>query len=163
MTYVALLAVLVWLLIYYRNIVKMVLPLVPTLIAVGISSTAIYGLGITMSPLTALSGPLIVATCTEFSVLLMARYFEERERGLAPDDAITRASARIGRPFTAAGLTTVAGFAALAFSGFPLLTGFGLVTGISVGVALVSTLVVLPPLLVLADRTVALDNAGKAE
>jgi len=163
MTYVALIAVLIWLLIYYRNIVKMVLPLVPTLIAVGLSSTVIYALGITMSPLTALSGPLIVATCTEFSVLLMARYFEERAGGLAPNDAIAKASLRVGRPFTAAGLTTVAGFIALAFSGFPLLTDFGLVTAVSVGVALISTLVVLPPLLVLADQMVALDKARAAQ
>jgi len=163
MTYVALIAVLIWLLIYYRNVVKMVMPLVPTLIAIGLSSTVIYALRITMSPLTALSGPLIVATCTEFSVLLMARYFEERDGGLAPTDAIARASARIGRPFTAAGLTTVAGFTALAFSGFPLLTDFGLVTGVSVGVALISTLVVLPPLLVLADQMVAFDNVHKTE
>ena len=162
MTYVALIAVLVWLLVYYRNAVKMVLPLVPTLIAVGLSSSVIYALGITMSPLTALSGPLIVATCTEFSVLLMARYFEERGGGLAPNEAIARASVRIGRPFTAAGLTTVAGFIALAFSGFPLLTDFGLVTAVSVSVALLSTLVVLPPLLVLADQMIALDNANKA-
>ncbi len=156
MTYVALIAVLIWLLVYYRNVVKMLLPLVPALIAVGLSSSVIYALGITMSPLTALSGPLIVATCTEFSVLLMARYFEERKGGLAPDDAIARASVRIGRPFTASGLTTVAGFSMLAFSGFPLLTDFGLVTAVSVSVALISTLVVLPPLLVWADQRVGL-------
>jgi predicted RND superfamily exporter protein len=63
---------------------------------------------------------------------------------------------RIGRPFTAAGLTTVAGFSALAFSGFPLLTDFGLVTAVSVGVALLSTLIVLPPLLVRADELTGL-------
>lgn len=167
MTYVALIAVLIWLLVYYRNPLKMFMPLIPTLIAVGLSSSVIYAAGITMSPLTALSGPLIVATCTEFSVLLMARYFEERAQGLDPRPAIAKASVRIGRPFTASGLTTVAGFGALAFSGFPLLTDFGLVTAVSVGVALVSTLVVLPPLLVLADQNshllVATPTATAAE
>jgi hypothetical protein len=152
MTYAALGAVLVWLLISYRNLVKTVLPLMPILIAVGGSSAAIYLLGIELNPLTAVSGPLIIATCTEFSVLIMARYFEERERGQSPREAMSTASTRIGRAITASGLTTIAGFGVLAFSGFPLLETFGIVTALNVGIALLSTLIVLPPLLVWADE-----------
>ncbi len=51
----------------------------------------------------------------------MARYFEEREAGRLPNNAISTASTRIGRAFLSLGLTTVAGFGVLAFSGFPLL------------------------------------------
>jgi len=152
MIYVALGAVVVWLMIAYRNVVKTVLPILPVLIALGGSSAAIYLLGIELNPLTAVSGPLIIATCTEFSVLIMARYFEERERGLSPREAIDMASVRIGRAVTVAGLTTIGGFGVLAFSGFPLLETFGIVTALNVGIALFSTLIVLPPLLVWADE-----------
>jgi hydrophobe/amphiphile efflux-3 (HAE3) family protein len=152
MVYVALGAVLIWLLLAYRNIVKTVLPLLPVLIALGGSSVAIYALGIELNPLTAVSGPLIIATCTEFSVLIMARYFEERERGRTPREAIDMASARIGRAITVAGLTTIGGFGVLAFSRFPLLETFGIVTALNVGIALFSALIVLPPLLIWADE-----------
>lgn len=158
MTYLALAVVAAWLLLYYRHVAKAMLPLIPALIAIGVSSTSIFSLGIDLSPLTALSGPLIVATCTEFSVLLMARYFEEREAGRLPNSAISTASTRIGRAFVASGLTTVAGFGVLAFSGFPLLTSFGIVTGLSVAIALLSTLIILPPLLVWVDGQI--DLAG---
>ena len=156
MIYVALGAVLVWLLIAYRNLVKTVLPVLPVLIALGGSSAAIYVLGIELNPLTAVSGPLIIATCTEFSVLIMARYFEERERGHSPREAIDVASTRIGRAITVAGLTTIGGFGVLAFSGFPLLETFGIVTALNVSIALFSTLIVLPPLLVWADEETGL-------
>lgn len=151
MMYAALGAVLTWLLLVYRNLVKTVLPLLPILIAVGGSSLAIYLLGIELNPLTAVSGPLIIATCTEFSVLIMARYVEERERGAEPHEAVNIASLRIGRAIAASGLTTIGGFGVLAFSGFPLLETFGIVTAMNVGIALFSTLIVLPPLLVWAD------------
>ena len=161
MIYVALGAVLVWLLIAYRNLVKTVLPVLPVLIALGGSSAAIYVLGIELNPLTAVSGPLIIATCTEFSVLIMARYFEERERGHSPREAIDVASSRIGRAITVAGLTTIGGFGVLAFSGFPLLETFGIVTALNVSIALFSTLIVLPPLLVWADEETGLVPAHK--
>jgi len=142
----------VWLALVYRNLVKTLLPVLPVLIALGGSSAAIYLLRIELNPLTAVSGPLIIATCTEFSVLIMARYFEERERGQSPSEAISTSSLRIGRAITASGLTTIGGFGVLAFSGLPLLQTFGVVTALNVGIALFSTLIVLPPLLVWADE-----------
>jgi predicted RND superfamily exporter protein len=104
------------------------------------------------SPLTSISGPLIIAMGTEFSVLLMARYFEERATGLEPREAMSKASLRIGRAIMASGLTVMGGFAVLAFTNFPLLDNFGKVTALNIGISLISTLVLLPPLLVWADE-----------
>lgn len=153
MTWLALGAVALWLLIRYRRIVTTLLPLVPVTIAVGLSSLVIFATGIELSPLTSVTGPLVIATCTEFSVLILARYVEERERGRDPDDAVAHGAVRIGRAFVASGLTTVGGFGVMAFSAFPLLRDFGIVVALNVLVALVSALVVLPPLLMWADRT----------
>jgi predicted RND superfamily exporter protein len=44
------------------------------------------------------------------------------------------------------------GFGVLAFSGFPLLESFGQVTALNIGLSLLSTLFVLPALLVWADE-----------
>jgi predicted RND superfamily exporter protein len=54
----------------------------------------------------------------------------------------------------ASGLTMAGGFGVLAFSGFPLLEGFGIVTALDVGIALLTTLLLLPSLLVWADEQV---------
>jgi hypothetical protein len=92
-----------------------------------------------------------VAIATQFSVLVVERYLEERRRGRAPEQAVATASRRIGRAFTASGLTTAGGFGVLALSGFPLLSNFGIVVSINIVVALFCALVLLPPLLVWSD------------
>jgi predicted RND superfamily exporter protein len=89
---------------------------------------------------------------TEFNVLLMCRYFEERSAGAEPRQAMSTASLRIGRAIMASGLTVMVGHAVLAFSDFPLLDNFGRVNALNIGVSLISTLVLLPPLLVWADE-----------
>jgi hydrophobe/amphiphile efflux-3 (HAE3) family protein len=152
MTLLALALVAAWLLVFYRNLTKTVLTLVPVLLAVGASSLAVYATGLELSPLTAVSGPLVIAVCTEFAILIMSRYVEERGNGLTPEGAVDLGTVRIGRAFIASGLTLIGGFAVMALSSFPLLRDFGIIVALNAVVALSCALIVLPPLLVAADR-----------
>ena len=160
--------VLVWLVVALRSIVRPVLVLVPIITAVALSSLAIAALGIELTPLTTVAGPLVIAVGTEFSVLVAARYREERRDGRRPREAVAAGVPRIGRAFVASGLTLVGGFGVLAFSPMPLLRDFGIVVALDVAFSLASTLVVLPPLLVWADghgwlRDVAPEPAPEPE
>jgi hydrophobe/amphiphile efflux-3 (HAE3) family protein len=151
MTWAALGLVALCLLLYYRRVLQTVLTLVPVLFAVGLSSVVVFATGLELSPLTSVAGPLVIAVGTEFAVLIMSRYVEERERGRSPQDAVRVGIVRIGRAFVASGLTLVGGFAVIALSAFPLLRDFGIIVALNTLVALVVALVVLPPLLVWAD------------
>ncbi|MEM7139837.1 MAG: MMPL family transporter [Actinomycetota bacterium] len=151
LTYLALVVAGLWLLLRHRSLIRALLAMVPVLLAVGMSSVIVAVLGLTLSPLTTVSGPLVIATCTEFSVLILGRYLEERQRGLTPQQATDRASARTGRAFFTSALTTIFGFGVLVFSALPLLSDFGLIVTMNVAVALLSALVVMPPILVWAD------------
>jgi hypothetical protein len=126
--------------------------MVPVLMGVGATSLVAFAAGFKLSPLTALSGPLVIAACTEFTSLILTRHIEERGRGLTPVAAANLASARTGRAFAASALTTMAGVGVLAASPLPLLRDFGIVAAMNVAGALLSALVVLPPLLVWADN-----------
>ena len=148
----ALVLVLVWLVLAQRSFVRALLVVVPVATAVGLSSLAIAGLGIELTPLTTVAGPLVIAVGTEFSVLVAARYAEERRGGRDPRGAVSFGVPRIGRAFVASGLTLVGGFGVLAFSPMPLLRDFGIVVALDVLFALASTLIVLPPLLMWADE-----------
>ncbi len=152
MSFVAIAAIFAMLLVVFRNVVKAVAPMLPVIVALGASSMMLYAAGMEYSPLTSISGPLIIAMGTEFNILLMSRYFEERAAGAPARAAMANASLRIGRAIMASGLTVMGGFAVLAFSDFPLLDNFGQVTALNIGVSLLSTLVLLPPLLVWADE-----------
>ena len=162
LTIVALVLVAAFLMVLYRDIVRGLLTMVPVLLAVGTSAVLVRTLGITLSPLTTVGGPLVVATCAEFSVLLVARYAEERARGLDPERSTKVAAERTGRAFFTSALTTLGGFAVLMFSSLPLLSDFGMVVTINIGVALLSALVVVPPLVQEADRRGLLQMGERA-
>ncbi len=87
LTYLSLALAGFYLVVRHRSLARAVLALVPALLAIGLSSLIVGGLGITLSPLTTVSGPLVVAACSEFAVLILARYLEERGRGLSPQEA----------------------------------------------------------------------------
>ena len=152
MSLIAIAAIFVLLCVVFRNPVKALIPLLPVVMALGASAMMLYAAGIEYSPLTSISGPLIIAMGTEFNILLMCRYFEERDAGAEPRQAMSTASLRIGRAIMASGLTVMTGHAVLAFSDFPLLDNFGRVNALNIGVSLISTLLLLPPLLVWADE-----------
>lgn len=151
LTYLAIILVGAFLAIRLRSLIRSLLSLVPVLIAVGLVSLIAWGLRLKLSPLTAVSGPLVVAVCTEFTSLILLRFVEERGQGLSPREAADITASRTGRAFMVSGMTAVIGVGVLATSSFPLLQGFGIIVGLNVAVALVSALVVLPPILVWAD------------
>jgi len=93
----------------------------------------------------------VVAIATEFSVLLSARYHEERRRGGTVGQALRRAYARTGMAVLASGITAIAGFAVLVLTDIRMLRDFGLVTVFDLGVALAGVLLVLPAALVWAE------------
>jgi hypothetical protein len=140
------LAVFLGLLVVYRSWRRALTPVVPIVLVTGWSSGAMWLLGMELNPLTAVMSALIVGIGTEFSVLLLERFWEELGRGAAPRQAMAEAVSRIGLAITASGLTVTAGFAALLASSFPVLRDFGAVTVIDVLLALVATIVVVPPL-----------------
>ena len=152
LSYLALGAVFVFLLVRLRGIVRALLCMVPVLMGVGATSLVAYAAGFKLSPLTAVGGPLVIAACVEFTSLILTRYMEERARGLEPQEASDLAAARTGRAFATSALTTIVGVGVLVVSPFPLLRDFGLITGANVAIALLSALIVLPPIMVWADQ-----------
>ena len=141
LTYLALCLAGLFLVLRFRSFSRALLALVPVFLAVGASSLIVGLLGIQLSPLTTVSGPLVIASCTEFSVLIFGRYLEERQRALAPRDASDTAAARTGRAFFTSAVTTIGGFAVLIVSPLPLLRDFGLIVTLNVSIALLAALV----------------------
>ena len=140
------------LLVRYRSFIKALIPIFPIGLIVGWSSGAMYLLNLKYTPLTATLGALIIGIGTEFTILLMERYFEERMNGLNELESMLTATNRIGKAVLASGLTVIGGFSALIASNFPILHDFGILTLIDMSLCLFSTLVVLPPFIVLLDH-----------
>ncbi|MCU1496739.1 MAG: hypothetical protein JWM47_692 [Acidimicrobiales bacterium] len=151
LTYLSIFFVFAFLAVRLKSLVRSLLSLVPVLIAVGASSLVAYAFDLRLSPMTAVGGPLVIAVCTEFTSLILLRFIEERERGLAPRPAADITAARTGRAFIVSGMTAIVGVGVIATSSLPLLRDFGLIVAMNVFVALASALIVLPPIMVWAE------------
>ena len=150
-TIAGLLAVALVLIAVYRSARRALVPLIPIVFATGWSSLILWITGVPLNPMSATLGALVIAIATEFSVLLSARYYEERAAGGSLGEALRRAFSRTGAAVTASGITAIAGFAVLMFTNIRMLRDFGLVTVFDLGVALLGVLLVLPAALVWAE------------
>jgi predicted RND superfamily exporter protein len=117
----------------------------------GWSGLVMKSLNLDYTPMTATLGALILGIGCEYSILMMERYFEEKDEGASPLEAIHKTAASIGAALIASGATVVFGFAALIASPFPLTSNFGLVTVIDILLVLVATFTVFPPLVIVLD------------
>ena len=78
LTLAGLVAVALVLLIAYRSSSRALVPLVPVVLAGGWSALVLWASGIPLNPMSAALGALTIAIATEFSVILSARFHEER-------------------------------------------------------------------------------------
>jgi len=134
-------------------------PLIPIALATGWSGGVLFLLSllpgpleVDLNPMSVSLGALVIAISTEFSVLLSARYREEREKGASPARAIELTYASTGAAVLASGATAIAGFAALIASDIRMLRDFGIVTVVDLTVSLLGVMVVLPAALVWAEE-----------
>jgi predicted RND superfamily exporter protein len=141
-------AVLVVLLLVYRRLGITIFTVIPVGAVIAWSSLDMYLIGIPLNPLTAILGVLIIGICTEFMVLLMGRYDEEKKRGLSPRDAMVTALAKIGRAIVTTAITTLGGFGVLIASNFVMIRDFGIATVVGVFLCMVITMTVMPGLIV---------------
>jgi hydrophobe/amphiphile efflux-3 (HAE3) family protein len=141
-----------------RSARRAAIPLIPIALASGWSGGIVFLLGllpgpleVDLNPMSVTLGALVIAISTEFSVLLSARYQQERERGAGPARAIELTYASTGAAVLASGATAIAGFAALIASDIRMLRDFGIVTVVDLTVSLLGVLLVLPAALIWAE------------
>ncbi len=151
----ALAAVALLLAVVRRDWRRTVVPLVPTVLAAGVSALALRVSGIELSPLGAGLEPLVLAVGVEFGLLLEARYHEAREAGASVLDARDEAVRRVGGAVAVSALAVAVGFAALAASHLELLQQFGLLVAFEVLLCAAFAVWLVPALSAALDRRAA--------
>jgi hypothetical protein len=152
MTLLAFVLIFGFLFLVFRKVGRAIIPVIPIMMIVGWNGLIMWLLGIDYTPMTAVLGSMSIGVASEYTILIMERVYEERERGLSLLSAITQGVGQIGTAITVSGLTTVFGFGTLIASSFNMISNFGLVTVITVGFSLIGAIVVMPAILVLIGR-----------
>ncbi|NLX49947.1 MAG: RND family transporter [Methanospirillum sp.] len=151
MTVLGFVGVLAVLLLVYRK-VHAAAPLIPIVAVVGWNAVAMTVLGMEYTPLTAVLGSMTIGVAAEYTILVLERFLEEKEKYGDVFVAIEHSVQRIGRAILVSGLATAAGFSALFASNFPLISNFGVTTVFAVLFSLTGAIVVMPAALVVMDR-----------
>ncbi|MFJ8110333.1 MMPL family transporter [Streptomyces sp. NPDC096132] len=147
-----------------------------SLVAAGLPLlTAIIGVGIGVSTITALASALDLGDTTstlalmiglavgiDYALFIVSRYRTELAEGRDREEAVGRAAGTAGSAVVFAGLTVVIALAGLSVVGVPMLTKMGLAAAGTVVVAVLIALTMIPALLGYAGRKVRpADQKGK--
>ncbi len=133
---------------------------VPFIFLMGIAFAIVYNFGTNIflgqiSYITqALATVLQLGVTMDFSIFLLHRYEEEKERGLRAEDAMVNAIQRTFASITGSSLTTIAGFLAMCTMSLALGADIGIVMAKGVLLGVICTVTVLPALLMVFDKAV---------
>lgn len=152
-TVVALLSIL---LIVYRNVLTMLLPL----ITIGVSLVAAQGVvaglgtaGLSISNQTiVLLTAMLAGAGTDYAVFLVSRYHDYLRAGDDSDTAIRNALDSVGKVITASAATVAVTFLGMVFTQLTVFSTVGVALAAAIAVGCLGALTFLPSLLVLAGR-----------
>ncbi|GAA2414568.1 MMPL family transporter [Streptomyces coeruleofuscus] len=155
----AMVVVIVMLLITYRSLTLLLIPLVSVVCALFASQALIYLLaehaGLTVNGQSAgILTVLVFGAGTDYALLLVARYREELRRHEDRHEAMALALHRAGPAVLASGATVVLSMLVLLAAEMNSTSGLGPVAAIGVAVALLAMMSLFPALLVIFGRWV---------
>lgn len=144
--------VLLLLLIDFRSVGDALLALVPTALGWLCMLGIMAAFGLTFDVANIVSLPLVIGIGIAFGVHMMHRVREEPRRGDTERPSIDTVVRGTGGAIIVAALTTMVGFAGLTTSAYGGMKSFGLVMVIGIGTCLLTTLLILPAVLVALKR-----------
>ena len=154
---VALGVVLLILVVVYRTPILPITVLISAILGLGVSSAAVYGLA--TADLLDLNGQsqailfiLAIGAATDYALLLVARFREELRDHESSYDAMKAAYRGVREPILASGVTVILGLLCLLLSDLSCLAGLGPVGAIGIAGAMLTSLTLLPAVLVLLGR-----------
>ena len=107
----------------------------------------------TITPLTAVIGGMLAGIGFDYSIHYITQYHSRRRMGLAPLDATQETIRTVGSSLVASWATSAIGFAAIAFASVKALRDFSIAGALGLAGAFACTLILMPAVLVLTDRT----------
>lgn len=150
------LSVLIILIVIYRNIVTMFIPLATIGISLAtaqgvLSGAAELGLDTNLQVIVFMTAVMMGAG-TDYAVFLISRYHDYLRHGDDSDIAVKKALMSIGKVIAASAATVAVTFLAMVFTKLEVFSAIGPAISISIVVSLLAAVTFLPAVLVLAGR-----------
>ncbi|MDT5149199.1 MAG: putative drug exporter of the superfamily [Mycobacterium sp.] len=148
--------VLTILMIVYRNVVAMFLPLATIGVSLVVAQQVVAGLGLVGLPLgpqtLVLMTGMMLGAGTDYAVFLFSRYHECVRTGMSSDDALLAALGSIGGVVMGSAATVAITFFGLAFTNLGIFQTIGPALTVTIAIGFIAAVTMLPALIVLAGR-----------
>ena len=108
--------------------------------------------GFSLNFVTAMIGAISIGIGIDYSIHMTERFREELKRNPTRIAAIKRASRGTGVALLASAASSIVGFVIMGFAPMPMFASYGQLTALMIFLALISSLIVLPCLLMLITR-----------
>lgn len=144
------------LIIVYRSVIAMLLPLVTIGVSLVVAQQVVAGLGLLglgLGPQTmVLMTGMMLGAGTDYAIFLFSRYQEFIRQGLASDHALISALTSIGEVIAGSAGTVAITFLALSFATLGVFATIGPALAVTILVGFLASVTMLPALIVLAGR-----------
>ena len=134
-----------------------IISMLPVLLVLWILGTMVT-IGYTLNVMTILIGALTVGLGVTYAIHISHRFIEEMEHHHSLDKAINNTVKNTGSALFGAAMTTVLGFGVLFFAILPPMKQFGTMTALTILYSFLSSVWVLPSMLVIWARSSGLAN-----
>lgn len=150
------LMVLTILIVVYRNVVAMLLPLATIGVSLVVAQQLVaflglHGLGLGPQTLVLMTGMMLGAG-TDYAVFLFSRYHECVREGMSSDDALVAALGSIGKVIAGSAGTVAITFLGLAFTNLGVFATVGPALSVTIAIGFAASVTLLPALIVLTGR-----------
>lgn len=150
---------------FFRSFLTPAMTLGGISIAIGLAQAVIFVVGFLYAKVefqvTIFLTTVLLGVGTDYSIFIVARYREERVRGLAKEPAMIEALTWAGESVTTSGLAVILSFGVLSLGNLSLLKTWGPVLGLSIAGALLISLTLVPSLVLEAGGRAFWPNSGK--
>ncbi len=155
-TFITVLTALALLTVYFwrahRRPLLGVITVAPIVVVLMLLLGLMWVLGINYNALTALLTSLTIGIGVDYTIHFAHRYLHEREQGAPITEALTTTANSVGGALFGSATTTALGFIVLAFAPLLVVSQLGILIAITGILSMMAAAIILPCLLVLADR-----------
>jgi putative drug exporter of the RND superfamily len=148
--------VLVILILVYRNVVAMLMPLITIGLGLVTAQFVVAGLGeigLGLGPMTiVLMTGMMMGAGTDYAIFLFSRYHELIRTGLTSDEAVIEALSTIGKVMAGSAGTVAIAFLGMSFTKLGIFATIGPALAVTVAIGFIASITLLPAQLALAGR-----------
>jgi predicted RND superfamily exporter protein len=146
---IAIVAAATLLLITMRSFRYAIVTVIPIGLVVAWLYGVMYAFGFSLNFVTAMIGAISIGVGIDYSIHMTIRFREELNRNESRILAVQKAAGGTGVALVASAASSIVGFAIMGFAPMPMFASYGQLTSLMISFALISSLVVLPALLIL--------------